>query len=337
MWSLIARSLALALAMAVLAVLIVHVWDVSGASVSPADAQAEHGSSSDHRGSVPHRLLALQHAIGCPSPSSPTQRTAQSAAMQLPEQTFEVQVSREKAELPEGFEALILAGAHHSYELWRDWLGEARLQPSKINMRFVGDDARFEAIYDADSPAGYTTTGFYRIRNNEAVVRYTAPHKRYALGNAFHEMSHLITAWHLGPTPPWLNEGIAEYVETMRVTPEAAVFTLSQQHLRILSRVAPTSLEELTGLSRSDWGSQDAPRRYASAWSLISFLLDSTDGRRTLQGVIESAFEQRCNPTTNLENALAQYPGGTRSLESDWNGWVSQRTAARISTALLDD
>lgn len=248
-------------------------------------------------------------------------------------QEFQIRIAVEGADLPTGFTAAIDAGARYSYAFWREWLGKERLQASLINIRFIGDDARFDHIYNAQSPEGWTTTGFYRIRSNEALIRYTDPHIRNALATTFHEVAHLIAAWHLGPTPPWLNEGLAEYFETMRVANGQVEFHKSATHERILRQTPPTPLPALITLSRSEWADKDAALRYASAWSLIRFLFDTAEGQQTLTAVIHSAYSQRCDVETHLETALGQYPGGLSRLEQDWNTSLAQLKRTPVTGA----
>jgi hypothetical protein len=81
----------------------------------------------------------------------------------------------------------------------------------------------------------------------------------------------------------------------------------------------------MTALSRKDWMKQDAQRRYASAWSFITFMLQSEDGQRTLQRVVQQAYTQRCDARADLRETLRGYPGGLQSLQDDWFSWLEER------------
>jgi hypothetical protein len=240
---------------------------------------------------------------------------------------FFVSVRAEDAVLPSTLEGSISAGAKRSYEQWRDWLGDAALVRSHINIRFIGDGERFYRIYGKAPGDAWTATGFYRIQTNEALVLYTSPYRENALKTAFHEMSHLITAWHLGLTPPWLNEGIAEHFETMRVSWQGAEFADNAGHRALLRDEGPLPLATLLALSPRDWREQGPARQYASAWALIAFLLDSEAGRDTLQQLIRRAHAQRCAAPTDLAGMLDNYPGGRQTLEADWQRWIGRDRA----------
>lgn len=262
-----------------------------------------------------------------------------------------IEVHVEDGVLPERYRAQIDAGTRRIYAQWRAWLGDAASAGPPVNLRFVGDGERFTALWGKGAGANWTPTGFYRLRSNEAVVLYTPAYRDNALANAFHEISHLVTAWHLGSSPPWLNEGIAEYFETMSFDPggvengssengyvestyfkstyseneiagERARFHPSRAHLDLLRAQGPLPLDELLGIAGRDWTAEAAHRRYASAWSLIAFLMDSSPGRETLQALVRQAHAQRRAPAADLAPPLATYPGGRKALEAAWRRWV---------------
>lgn len=278
-----------------------------------------------------------------------------------------IEVHVEDGVLPERYRAQIDAGTRRIYAQWRAWLGDAASASPPVNLRFVGNGERFTALWGKGAGADWTPTGFYRLRNNEAVVLYTPAYRDHALANAFHEISHLVTAWHLGASPPWLNEGIAEYFETMsfetmsfengaveneavengsaengyfastcfestyfastcfkntEIAGERARFKPSRAHLDLLRAQGPVPLDELLGIAGRDWTAEAPHRRYASAWSLIAFLMDSGPGRETLQALVRQAHAQRRAPAADLAPLLATYPGGRKALEAAWRRWV---------------
>ncbi|WOJ95089.1 DUF1570 domain-containing protein [Congregibacter variabilis] len=251
-----------------------------------------------------------------------SQSSAVSATTSEP---FSIAVQAQAAALPADLEQKIALGADAAYAQWREWLGEEALLHSRINIRFVGDDKQFREIYGKPSAEDWTTTGFYRMRSNEALILYTPKYRSTALGNAFHEVSHLVTASHLGATPPWLNEGLAEYYETLDVVDNGVRFAHNPLHIQLLRRQGPVSISDMTALSRKEWMQQDAQRRYASAWSFITFMLQSQDGRRTLQRVVQQAYMERCDARADLRESLRNYPGGLQSLQDDWFYWLEHQ------------
>ena len=67
---------------------------------------------------------------------------------------------------------------------------------------------------------------------------------------------------------------------------------------------------------------QDAEKRYAAAWSLVAFLLETDNGEKTFENVLRNAHAQRCEASGDLTAPLSSYPGGLNELEQDWHRWV---------------
>lgn len=262
-------------------------------------------------------------ALTAPQCRTPSAAPAQSRDL------FSIAVQTEAATLDPALKKNITRGAQIAYAQWRDWLGEDALLHSQVNIRFVGDSERFRQIYGKPDTEEWTTTGFYRMRSNEALILYSAEYRDAALGNAFHEISHLVTASHLGATPPWLNEGLAEYYETLEVVDERVRFAANLQHIQLLRSQGPLSVDDMTALSQKEWMQEDAQRRYASAWALITFMLQSKEGQRTLQNVLRQAYDQRCKSRPELRDSLRDHPGGLQSLQNEWLAWLDTRFGIR--------
>ncbi|MEM9397035.1 MAG: DUF4124 domain-containing protein [Pseudomonadota bacterium] len=241
---------------------------------------------------------------------------------------FFITIKAESAALPEALEGSLRAGAKRTYDQWHSWLGQEALVRSHINLRFIGDQQSFNHLY-GDAHKSMRAIGFYRMRTNEAVVLYSEPYRALAQATAFHEMSHLITAWHLGPTPPWLNEGIAEYFETLQVQWQGAKFNASRQHLRLLAERGIIDLDELLSLTGDTWATRDAYWHYANAWALVAFLQHSDRGRQTLRAVVREAHATRCDREADIRGPLLTYPGGLSQLHQELSDWVREKNTTQ--------
>lgn len=233
------------------------------------------------------------------------------------------------AELPETLRADLLVGADTSLSLWRQWLGEQGLPPAPATLLFLDDAGDFAELYDGPDVDGWTATGFYRIRSHEAVILYAEPWRHSARATAFHELSHLMTAWYLGSTPAWLNEGLAEHFETFRPGWGPA-FDDYPAHLAVLAREGPLPLDTMLGLSRRQFTVEEAARRYASAWSLVAFMLDDAQGRVVLDTLLRGFYAGRCDGTDAQalqDKALARFPGGAEALAATWRRWLADAIA----------
>ncbi|MEQ8804118.1 MAG: DUF1570 domain-containing protein, partial [Haliea sp.] len=245
-------------------------------------------------------------------------------------QDFSYEIVAEGVTLPQNFEGQVAAGSKRIYDIWHFFLGEQRLRQSRIRLLMVGDPARFDAYYGPIPIGRGPVQGFYRMSNNQAVVKASSTDRARNLAVAFHEVSHLITASHLGPTPPWLTEGLAEYFETLEVRDQAGFVHINEAHMALLRSTSLPSLAEYFSIDREAFYGPDRSRNYAIAWSLTHFLLEDAPGMYALQRVIQQAEARFCQPFSAVAELDAAYPGGLPRLEQDWRQWLG-RSASRAS------
>lgn len=242
----------------------------------------------------------------------------------MSKQDFSYEILAEDFAIPPGFDGHIAAGSKRMYDVWHFLLGEQRLRQSRIRLRMVGSPARFDAYYGPIAAGRGPVQGFYRMSSNEAVVKADARDPARNLAVAFHEVSHLITASHLGPTPPWLTEGLAGYFETLQVRDQTGVVSANESHMRILRNTALPSLAQYLAIGRDQFYGSDRNLNYAIAWSLMHFLLEGAPGMYALQQLIQQAEAHFCQPFSAPAELDAAYPGGLRRLEKDWRQWLGR-------------
>ena len=129
--------------------------------------------------------------------------------MGMTKRDFTYEIIPDGVSVPLDFPGQLSAGSKRIYDTWHFFLGEEKLRQSKINLKLIGGPDRFNAYYAKESPGKKPVNGFYSMGKNMAVVKFDPAHLNQTLATSFHETSHLITAGHLGPTPPWLTEGLA--------------------------------------------------------------------------------------------------------------------------------
>jgi len=236
---------------------------------------------------------------------------------------FTYEIESDGVSVPVGFPGQLAAGSKRIYDTWHFLLGEEKLRQSKISLKLIGGPERFDAYYAKVAPGRKPVNGFYSMSNNTAVVKFDPSNVRRALATTFHETSHLITASHLGPTPPWLTEGLAEYFETMQVREQSGAIHPNYQHLNLLTSTQLPRLQDYLAITRPEWHGDERDRNYAIAWSLVNFLMTGAPGMYALQETIQQVHANFCKPFS-AENALGQaYPGGFKRLEADWRKWLA--------------
>lgn len=235
---------------------------------------------------------------------------------------FTYEIIADGTSLSHQFQGQINAGSKRIYDVWHFFLGESRLRQSHIKLKVIGGPARFDAFRASASPNSPPVDGFYSPGKNVAYVKHDPSRAERTVRTSFHEISHLITASHLGPTPPWLTEGLAEYFETMTVRDQAGFVHPNQSHLRRLKTVQLPHLRHYLSISRPDWYGEKRQLNYAIAWSVIYFLMQSDSGRYTMKAVIEEMHTHFCRSSSPLQVVDSSYPGGLNRLDADWRNWL---------------
>jgi Domain of unknown function (DUF4124)/Protein of unknown function (DUF1570) len=243
--------------------------------------------------------------------------------MGMEKQDFTYHITPDGISVPTNFPGQLAAGSKRIYDTWHFLLGEEKLRQSQIELLLIGGPDRFDAYRAKTHPNSNPVNGFYSMGNNLAVVKFDPANQAQTLGTTFHEVSHLITASHLGPTPPWITEGLAEYFETMQVKGQTGAILPNQAHIKLLKGTPLLRLRDYLAIDRPEWYADNRNRNYAIAWSLIHFLLQGAPGMYALQGVIQRAELNFCQPFSAADELDHTYPGGIQRLEQDWLNWVT--------------
>jgi tetratricopeptide (TPR) repeat protein len=124
---------------------------------------------------------------------------------------------------------------------------------------------------DCDEPFGGTSVGGY-VRAGREFSAAVICEQRSAWRDEViaHELTHLFNAYYIGRTPRWLNEGLAEYLSTLRVgdgTIELGRPSVSRM------RGSPPWRPTVKGLFADRWRGTIGGY-YAGAWVLVHVLFD---------------------------------------------------------------
>jgi peptidase MA superfamily protein/uncharacterized protein DUF4124 len=226
--------------------------------------------------------------------------------------------------LPQTFNGKIAAASKRMYDTWHFFIGEENLRQTNIKLLLLPTQAAFDEYRGKYMQDTRPIAGFYTIASNEAVVHYLPDNLDATRSTAIHEVSHLITAGHLGPTPSWLTEGLAEYFENIDVRGQSGVVYPNGHHLALLRQTQLPTLAEFVAQSDTEWRGADRGLNYAISWSLVYFLMDGDPGMHALKDVVAQAHDNFCKPWSAADALAAAYPGGMARLEGDWQSWLAQ-------------
>ena len=181
---------------------------------------------------------------------------------------------------------------------------------------------------------GRHLTGLYRSGARDIFVKEQGTFAA-TRATARHETSHAMLAAMYGPTPTWLNEGLAEVMSTLKVSGQLATLEVDRQHAALLKARAtefgPGSLRALLSLDGRSWLETPMTRSYSASWSLVHLLMESSAGRAMISALLAAQSEAPCRPIDSTAIIDQTWPGGATALERSWLARLSSARWAPIN------
>ncbi len=154
----------------------------------------------------------------------------------------------------------------------------------------------------------------------------------------YHEYFHYLTRQNIGPLPPWLNEGLADYWATIDVRDEKIlVGRPDYDYLSLLKRSTPLALETLfaAGSDSPHYRREETMTLfYAQSWALTHFLQSDERRRREL-----TAYVSRLGGGGDPLQAAREIFGDLDALGEELRLYVRSRRfhGARVATPLVEE
>lgn len=198
-------------------------------------------------------------------------------------------------------------------------LDKNALRKTAVNLRFFTSKEAFNRYRITNAPRlTANAPGFYSTRTNEAAIMFVDADS--AMATAMHETSHAVARSIIGYSNRWLDEGVAEYLETIETVLKSSIIAPNSAwyyHNKFRQRLLP--LSRVFNASDKDWSGALSSRLYATSWAFIYFLMASEQGKASLARLVD--LEQQ-NPCDRLD--LAQIH---QALNTDVN-LLQQRFSA---------
>lgn len=198
-------------------------------------------------------------------------------------------------------------------------------QENEFRIVIYGTESAYRAYQRKAAPVLENAAGFYNGENNQ-ITTWGLP-ERHLIPLITHEVSHAISASRGRYIPTWLNEGLAEYFESMEVSGLSAEVPVKDYWVSTLRhrgwhRRAP-NLRNRLDVQHADWyaANGDDNTSYALSWSVVYFLMDSENGRRTIRQLLALPHSPERPETTRL--IQARWPGGMKAFTEAWQQWLA--------------
>jgi hypothetical protein len=222
--------------------------------------------------------------------------------------------------IPFEFKEKLSRSIHKMFAVYGQLIDKKQLKKVSVNLKFIASQKEYQRYRAKHAPSLKSSLGFYNNRTNQAVILYA--NSEQALKIALHESAHAINRGVIGSTNKWLNEGLAEYLETITTNLSSAEITLNPAWYRNNKLTySPTLLSNLLHLSHSQWNNGATPQFYATSWAFIYFLMDDPNRKSHLAKLIKLEQNNMCDQL-NTAKALNSIGVNTKTLQNSFYRWL---------------
>lgn len=237
---------------------------------------------------------------------------------------LDLQITTDSATLPVFLRDKVIATVRQIFYVLTVAVPREQLRQVNFNLRIIATQDAFQQYKNQYAPELQTNTGFYLPKQNEAVVWQNRDEQKM-LEVIKHEAAHLIMASLFGPTPTWLNEGFAEYVERLDVSGQTKKIDPNPHWWTQLRAGERPPLHDYFQYNGARWYQQDLDVMYSTAWSLLYFMMDNEPGRALFQQFTAHFIQHPCQMVAAETLIEQSYPGGITAFETHWQRWLQQR------------
>ena len=224
-------------------------------------------------------------------------------------------------DLPASFQQQLEQRLLNLFRVYRALLGREHLRRVALNLRLFADRERYEQYILAQGAADVDSQGVYfgRLISGAIHVRYP----RQGLRTTVHEAVHAINHALIGATPRWLNEGLAEYLETIDGAAASPGVGLNGSWLNRDNTFRYEFFDFSTLInSESYWlpGTEERRVLYGNSWHWIHFLMDAPHRVELLSGLLKAELAAPCTPMDG-SSYYQHLTAGAPNIEIDFLNW----------------
>jgi len=197
--------------------------------------------------------------------------------------------------LPEHFNEILVYKIQTLLQIYRQSFGLNLHKKSEINLVILPSQASYEDFITNLSLDSTNTQGLFWARSNYAFVAFK--NIEQAGETAFHEAVHAINFSLVGLQSRWLNEGLAEVFENMKVTQENGNNIVNLKFPQLNNQPIPMGYQELVYAEQQWWDSNQVQHLYSSSLFFTSYLFAFKEGIDILTELLK---EESNNPCSTL-------------------------------------
>lgn len=219
------------------------------------------------------------------------------------------------AKVSQAEEEIMLRGAIYISDFYR--IANFPIDIRDIRIR-VFDSFEEYKKYQENNSSAKSDNGYYSSSNKELVL---CKNKKF-IKTFFHELNHYLLRSRISSPPKWINEGLSEYFEGLRLTSQGIVSVHLQNNKinRIKEWLKGDIYNELRGIisaTNDQWSKQSFGPDYRSpsfSYAIIVFILSRENGKEMIGTILKNLLIGK----SSREAVSLSYPGGFDKFESDF-------------------
>ena len=250
----------------------------------------------------------------------PQQNVVETVSVDARKHYFNLELHADSKNFPPYFRDRLTVRVNKAYDVLAQLISEEQLHQVDVNLWVFNSSAAYEDFYARHaSGVASKSQGFHSSRFNvAAALRKT---DQQVLATSVHEAVHVMNAGMFGWLPRWLNEGMAEYLENMKVYGQSADILVSKFAVQQLSK-APLNLSYVLAADFNQWQGANRSSLYAHSWALVYFLMSTSEGKSVLNRFLTSSATNPCQMLNSHEFLSHHYPGGMNALRQNFTRWA---------------
>ena len=267
-----------------------------------------------------------------PPEDAQTQTVTPDISPQLKE--LEINVKRQDFILSGDLQQQTLDNISNIYQRYRRDFGLDLHGTAEVNLYLIEKQDDFQQwMVDRIGTSSSHYAGVFIPATNEVAVWQWADNEQQVAQTILHESSHVLL-YQLSPLAPvWLQEGLAQYFQTLEMQPDGRlkISALNDAQQRVQTWIEQErliTLRQYLSMDDAQWrkmAHQLNAIPYTVAWATTAFLMSKPVGRSTLRQMLQDLEKTHQRPT--LQRIEHLYPGGISRLEYDFFRWAQSDMA----------
>ncbi|MBO9497610.1 DUF1570 domain-containing protein, partial [Thalassotalea sp. G20_0] len=200
--------------------------------------------------------------------------------------------------IPVDMQTRLSVDTRQIFSVLSHFLSLDQLRQVHLEVHVFDSPNRFKRFKQQIAPSlSNNVSGFYSPNLNLVAINRQS-NDETTLAIARHEAAHVIVSGLFGNIPTWFTEGVAEYFEQMSISGQLKIIGVNRSWMKLLTEQQRAgqlmTITEYLQYDRQSWRDQDQNTMYATAWSIVHFLMSSRQGKRLMTQYMDALVADRC-------------------------------------------